>query len=67
MNNPDFSNIITDPAVCLGKPHIKGTRLSAELLQNLQATGYTRENILETYPYLTADEVDQALAAPRNA
>ena len=63
----DFSNIITDPAVCLGKPHIKGTRLSVELLQNLQATGYTRDNILETYPYLTADEVDQALAAPKTA
>ena len=58
----EFSHIITDPAVCLGKPHIKGTRLSAELLQNLLATGYTRENILETYPYLTAQEVDEALA-----
>ena len=61
----DFSHIVTDPAVCLGKPHIKGTRLSTDLLQNLQATGYTRDNILETYPYLTADEVDQALAAPK--
>ena len=62
MDNLNTSHIITDPAVCLGKPHIKGTRLSAELLQNLKATGYTRENLLETYPYLTGAEVDEALA-----
>jgi len=59
------SHIVTDPAVCAGKPHIKGTRLSAELLQNLLATGWSRNNILETYPYLSADEVDQALAWPK--
>jgi uncharacterized protein (DUF433 family) len=59
------SHIAIDPSVCLGKPHIKGTRLSADLLQNLLATGYTRENILETYPYLTAAEVDEALSVPK--
>ena len=61
----DFSHIVSDPSVCLGKPHIKGTRLSAELLQNLQATGWSRDNIVETYPYLSAEEVDQALAVPK--
>jgi uncharacterized protein (DUF433 family) len=60
----DFSHIVSDPAVCSGKPHIQGTRLSAELLQNLLATGWSRENILETYPYLKAEEVDEALAVP---
>lgn len=60
------SHIISDPAVCMGKPHIKGTRLSADLLQNLLATGWSRDNILETYPYLTAEEVDQALAFPKS-
>jgi uncharacterized protein (DUF433 family) len=66
MDNLAFSRLVSDPAVCLGKPHIKGTRLSAELLQNLLATGWSRDNILETYPYLTAEEVDQALAAPKS-
>ena len=65
MDNLKTSHIVTDPSVCLGKPHIKGTRLSADLLQNLQATGYTRDNILETYPYLSPEEVDEALAAPK--
>ena len=67
MDNSNASHIIIDPAVCLGKPHIKGTRLSAELLQNLKATGYTRDNLLETYPYLTGTEVDEALAVPKPA
>jgi uncharacterized protein (DUF433 family) len=57
----EFSQIATDPAVCSGKPHIVGTRLTVELLQGQFATGWSRENILETYPYLTADQVDQAL------
>jgi uncharacterized protein (DUF433 family) len=58
------THIVVDPAVCSGKPHIAGTRLTAELLQGLLATGWDRGNILETYPYLTAEEVDQALAYP---
>ena len=65
MDNSKTSHIATDPSVCLGKPHIKGTRLSVELLQSLQATGYTRTNILETYPYLTPEEVDEVLAFPK--
>lgn len=58
----DFSQIVMDPAVCSGKPHIVGTRLTVELLQAQRATGWTRDNILETYPYLTEAQVDQALA-----
>lgn len=58
----DFSHIVVDPAICMGKPHIKGTRLTVELLQAQLATGWSETNIRETYPYLTADEVKQALA-----
>jgi uncharacterized protein (DUF433 family) len=57
----EFSQIVIDPAVCSGKPHIAGTRLPVELLQGQLATGWSRDNILETYPYLTAEQVDQAL------
>ncbi len=58
----EFSHIATDPAVCQGKPHIKGTHLPVDLLQAQLATGWTDVNIRETYPYLTEDEVRQALA-----
>lgn len=54
--------LVIDPEICAGKPHLRGTRLTAELLQNLQATGWSRQNILETYPYLEAEAVDAALA-----
>jgi uncharacterized protein (DUF433 family) len=58
----EFQQIVTDPSVCAGKPHIAGTRLTVELLQGQLATGWSRNNILETYPYLTPEQVDQALA-----
>ena len=57
-----MDHLDVNPAVCEGKAHIQGTRLTADLLQNLLATGWSRQNILETYPYLTAEEVDAALA-----
>jgi uncharacterized protein (DUF433 family) len=57
-----MDHLVTDPEVCSGKPHLRGTRLTAELLQNLQATGWSRQNILETYPYLEPEAVDAALA-----
>jgi uncharacterized protein (DUF433 family) len=58
----DFSQIAVDPTICSGQPHIVGTRLTVDLLQAQLANGWTRTNILETYPYLTPAEVDQALA-----
>jgi uncharacterized protein (DUF433 family) len=63
----DFSHIVIDPAVCQGKPHIKGTHLPVDLLQAQRATGWTDANIRETYPYLTEDEVRQALTYPVGA
>lgn len=60
----DFSQIAIDPAVCQGEPHIKGTRLPVALLQAQHATGWSETNIRETYPYLTDEEVRQALAYP---
>jgi uncharacterized protein (DUF433 family) len=56
------SSLISDPGICSGKPHIAGTRITVELLQGLLAVGWSRENILETYPYLTPEQVDEALA-----
>jgi uncharacterized protein (DUF433 family) len=58
----EFQHIVIDPVICSGKPHIAGTRLTVELLQGQLATGWSRDNILETYPYLTPEQVDQALA-----
>ena len=56
------SGIATDPDILSGKPHVSGTRLGVDFLQSLAATGWKREDILETYPYLKATELDAALA-----
>jgi uncharacterized protein (DUF433 family) len=49
------SYIHSDPEVLLGKPVVKGTRLSVEFLLGLLAAGWTHEQILENYPALTPE------------
>jgi uncharacterized protein (DUF433 family) len=46
-------HIISDPEVLLGKPVIKGTRLSVEFLLERLANGWTEEMLLENAPRLT--------------
>ena len=46
-------HITTDKNILLGKPIIKGTRLSIEHLVNLFAQGWSEQQILENYPSLT--------------
>ena len=50
-------HIHSDPTVLLGKPTIKGTRLSVELILELFELGWTKEMILESYPRLTNDNI----------
>lgn len=53
--------IISDPAIMVGKPVIKGTRITVELILNKLAAGQTVEQILEDYPHLTGEGVRAAL------
>ena len=52
--------IASDPKILGGKPCVRATRLSVELLLELAASGATPEQILAQYPQLTQD----GLAAP---
>ena len=56
-----FPRITVDPAICTGKPCIRGLRFPVARLLGLLATGETREAILTNYPYLEADDIDAAL------
>ena len=47
--------ITSDPTILLGKPTIKGTRLSVELLIGRLADGWTEQMLLENYPTLTSE------------
>jgi len=45
--------IVTNPKILVGKPIIKGTRISVEFLLGLIAQGWSEERILSNYPQLT--------------
>lgn len=49
--------IVSDENVLLGKPTIKGTRISVEHIVALLAQGWTETEILENYPRLTRDSL----------
>jgi uncharacterized protein (DUF433 family) len=49
--------IHTDSQILLGKPVVKGTRLSVEFLLGLFAVGWTEQQILENYPTLNTESL----------
>ena len=54
--------ISIDPAVMMGKPCIKGTRITVELIQRKLGADCSIGDVLEAYPQLTEDDVRAALA-----
>jgi uncharacterized protein (DUF433 family) len=56
-----LERISVDPAVCTGKPCIRGLRFPVSRLLGLLAAGETKETILKAYPYLEAGDIDEAL------
>ena len=52
--------IVVDPAVLVGKPVIKGTRISVELLLDRFADGWSYDEVLAAYPHLTREQVQAA-------
>jgi uncharacterized protein (DUF433 family) len=51
-----------NPQIMLGKPVIKGTRITVELIMRKLADGFTVSDILEMYPHLTLIQVRAAFA-----
>ena len=45
--------IIVDPNILVGKPVIKGTRIPVELIIDLLARGYSKEQIMQQYDHIT--------------
>lgn len=54
--------IVADPDVLAGKPVLKGTRISVELVMDLLANGYTTDEIIEQYDHLTREDIQACLA-----
>ena len=53
--------ISIDPAICGGKPCIKGTRMRVRDVLGLLAAGAPRAEILADYPYITDEDITAAL------
>ncbi len=60
-SNMTFTRITVDPAICTGKPCIRGLRFPVARLLGLMAAGETRAQILKAYPYLAPGDIDEAL------
>jgi uncharacterized protein (DUF433 family) len=56
------SRIATDPAVMMGKPCIKGTRITVELILRKLGAGRSFADVLEAYPQLSKQDLRAALA-----
>jgi uncharacterized protein (DUF433 family) len=54
--------IAVDPAVMMGKPVIRGTRITVELILHKLAEGATEADLLEDYPHLTTEDIRAAVA-----
>lgn len=61
MRLPELERITFDSHVLGGRACIRGMRVTVSLIVNLVANGMTREEILEAYPYLEPEDIDQAL------
>jgi uncharacterized protein (DUF433 family) len=51
-----------NPAVMLGKPVIRGTRIPVELILRKLSEGATEADLLDAYPRLTRADIQAALA-----
>ncbi|PKP38371.1 MAG: hypothetical protein CVT98_05120 [Bacteroidetes bacterium HGW-Bacteroidetes-15] len=52
-----IDRIVIDPKVLVGKPVIKGTRLSVQYITGLMARGATMNEILQEYKGLTREDI----------
>ena len=51
-----------DPAIMMGRPVIRGTRITVELILRKLAEGASEGELLEDYPHLTKEDVLAAVA-----
>jgi uncharacterized protein (DUF433 family) len=58
----ELNRITFQPNVMGGKPCIRGMRVTVGTIVGLVATGYSHDRILQAYPYLELEDIQQALA-----
>ena len=58
--------IVADPAVLVGKPVIRGTRIAVEFVLELLANGWSEAEIVRNHPGLTVDDIRACIAYARD-
>ena len=56
------NHIISDKEILLGKPTVKGTRISVDHIISLLAQGWNEQQILDNYPRLTSESLTAVFA-----
>ncbi len=62
MSQVQYDQIVSDPEIMMGKPTIKGTRITVELILEELGEGLSVDEVLAAHPHLNREQV---LAAPR--
>jgi uncharacterized protein (DUF433 family) len=62
MSGNSTSRITIDPAVCNGKPTIRGLRITVQTVLEYLSVGETHEEILRQFPFLEAEDISACLA-----
>ncbi len=56
-----FTHIVSNPEILGGKPCIKGTRISVQIILEWIASGASIERIVQKYPHLSEKAVQEAI------
>ena len=61
MEKKLLNRIEANPEIMFGKPVIKGTRLTVEIILEKLAYGETEDEILKEYPFLKKEDINATL------
>ncbi len=62
MENTLLNRITLNPEICHGRPTIRNTRYTVDLILDLLSAGMTAEEILDDYPALQHEDIKACLA-----
>jgi len=57
----EVNRIVIDPNICLGQPTIRGMRITVAFVLKLLASNLSIQQIVEAYPELEPEDIQQAL------
>ena len=60
-------HIISNPAILNGKPVIKGTRISVEIILEKLSEGETIEQIINSHPHISKENIMACLAYAKDS